>query len=125
MKGNFDVEIAEKHSTTRRATEQMLTENSNVYKQQVDQISSVFADNKKGLGQTQKLLINLGIAIYSGKDSAIDWSITRVLNHGGTADMVKEVIEIAALNGGTLSMSSVRMAYNVLELRKINRKGSH
>jgi len=122
---NYDVEVTEKISDLRRESEKYLLETSPVYKSQVAMIKSVFDEDKKGgLDQTQKLLVNLGIAVYSGKDSAIDWAMTRVLNHGGTDEMIRDVIEIAGLNGGSLSMASVRKAHNVRRHRKIKRPKS-
>ena len=122
---NYDAEIAEKNSEIRRESEKNLLDEFPIYNQQVRLIKSVFSEDTKGaLDQTQRLLVNLGIAIYSGKESAIDWSITRALNHGASAEMIKDVIEVAALNSGSLGMSSIRIAHNILNLRKIKRPKS-
>lgn len=125
LNGNYEADIAEKISTARRDAEKTLLKESYVYRNQIDMIKSIFDEQaKSSLSQTTKLLINLGIGIHSGKESAIDWGITRALNHGATEEMIKEVIEIVGLNSGALGISSVRTAHNVLRLRKIRRPKS-
>lgn len=87
---------SEKIASDRRSVEIELREVLKAYGEQVNTISRVLGEEKlrkNGLTQAQRMVINLGIAITQGSESAIEWSITRALNHEVDESGVKDVIE--------------------------------
>ena len=87
---------SEKIAADRRSVEFELREKLPAYAEQVSTISRVLGKakiRKEGLTQAQRMIVNLGIAITQGSESAIEWSITRALNHEVAESAVEEVIE--------------------------------
>ncbi len=123
---NVEALRAEAISDIRRQTEGALVKNSSVYAAQVKSMSEIYGKGTKkyALDQTQRILIALGMAIYGGSESAVEWTVTRALNHGANEQMIRETIDIALLNGGTFTVSNARFAYNALGLRKRKPRGS-
>jgi alkylhydroperoxidase/carboxymuconolactone decarboxylase family protein YurZ len=105
----------------RRRTEQEFRKTSSVYETLVEQMGEVYGEEqrKDGLNQTQRILIALGMAVHSGSESSIDWTITRALNHGATAQMIRDAIDVALLNGGTFAVANARFALETLKYRLV------
>lgn len=123
---NFDTNRAELIADMRKDMEKALRRSSSIYNTQVKNMEQIYGEEQKNmsLNQLQRILIALGMAVLSGSESSIEWTITRALNHGGDEKMIRETIDIALLNGGTFVVSNARFAYNTLELRKRKPRGS-
>lgn len=126
MKATYNVGLAEQIAGDRRDMEETLVRSSAVYATLVEQMGKVYGgrSNKDGLDQTQRILIALAMAVQNGSESAVEWTITRALNHGAKEQMIKDAIDIALLNGGTFTISNARFAYSSLALRQLSRAGS-
>ena len=126
LKSTYNVGLAEQIADDRRDMEETLVKNSAVYAALVDQMGRVYGarSQKDGLDQTQRILIALAMAVQSGTESAVEWTITRALNHGATEQMVRDAIDVALLNGGTFTISNARFAYSSLALRQVARSRS-
>jgi alkylhydroperoxidase/carboxymuconolactone decarboxylase family protein YurZ len=68
----------------------------------------------QALNDLQRTLISVGQAILFGKDSSIEFTITRAISLGATKEMIEEVIDISLINGGGLAISAARFAHEVL-----------
>jgi alkylhydroperoxidase/carboxymuconolactone decarboxylase family protein YurZ len=103
----------------RRELEDELTKNSPVYADQVKNMSRVYGERGRpdGLDQTQRILIALAMAVHSGTESAIEWTITRALNHGANEAQIRDAMDVALLNGGTFAVSNFRFAQQALQVR--------
>ncbi len=103
---------------TRRAAEEELLAASPVYRNHVEMIREVYGpkQTKGGLTQTERILIALGLAIHSGSESAVDWTLSRARNHGASEQMIRDAIDVALLTGGGLAVANARFAYEVLRI---------
>jgi alkylhydroperoxidase/carboxymuconolactone decarboxylase family protein YurZ len=104
----------------RRDMEVELRRESWLYAQHVENLRAIYGGRSKrsgGLDATTRILIALGNAVLAGSDSAIEFTITRALNHGATEAKIKDTIEVALLNGGGMATSRVRFAFEVLSHR--------
>lgn len=117
---------AEQIADERRAMEPDLVSRSDVYVNFVEQMRRVYGEgqHQEGLNQTHRILIAVGMAVQNGHESAIEWTVTRALNHGASERMVLDAIDVALLNGGTFVTSNARFAYNTLALRWVRPRGS-
>ena len=86
----------------------------------VDQLAKVLGPTHKkgGLDQTQRILVALGMAVQSGSDSAIEWTMTRAMNHGASKEQIIDTLDVALLYGGGLAVAGVRFAYNTMRVRE-------
>jgi alkylhydroperoxidase/carboxymuconolactone decarboxylase family protein YurZ len=100
--------------------EEELRERSPVYRDQVQLMADVFGERHEtdGLDQRQRILIALGMAVQGGPKSAVEWTMTRALNHGASEQMIQETIDIALLTGGTFAVSNARFAYEAMRVRQ-------
>lgn len=122
MNLNYEQKMAEGLSEVRRNVEKELIERSHIYKNFVGMVSDFFGEKnatKDGLDQTHRILIALGVAIATGSESAIEWNITRALNHGATDRMIQDVLDTCLLTGGGMAVAPVRFAYNSFSMRKV------
>jgi alkylhydroperoxidase/carboxymuconolactone decarboxylase family protein YurZ len=118
-KGNHTYdEIAEQAASNRRAMEDVLLKRSTIYPVLVDQMKRVYSDNPSGLSQVHKMLIAVAMAVHSGAESAVEWTITRAVNHGATDEMIRDAVDVALLNGGTFAVSQARLAIAATALRR-------
>ena len=110
----------------RRDLEQELIEASPVYAENVKQMARVYGRSGRpdGLDQTQRILLALGMAVYGGTESSIEWTITRALNHGATEAQIRDAMDVALLNGGTFAVANFRFAHQALKLRGARMRGS-
>jgi alkylhydroperoxidase/carboxymuconolactone decarboxylase family protein YurZ len=101
----------------RRDIESEMRNISPVYAEQVKLMARVYGEkeNEGGLSQIHRILIALGMAVHSGRESSIDWTITRAFNHGATEQMIRETIDVALLNGGTFTVANARFAFRALQ----------
>jgi alkylhydroperoxidase/carboxymuconolactone decarboxylase family protein YurZ len=112
--------IAEQLAEDRRELESILLKRSSVYPVLVDQMKRVYGEDRKdgGLSQTHKILIAVAMAVQSGSKSALEWTITRAVNHGATDEMIRDAVDVALLNGGTFAVSNARFAVAALDVRR-------
>jgi alkylhydroperoxidase/carboxymuconolactone decarboxylase family protein YurZ len=105
----------------RQSMEEVLLKHSSVYPVLVDQMSRIYGEGKTegGLDQVHKILIALAMAVKSGSESAVEWTITRAVNHGATDQMIRDAVDVALLNGGTFTVSNARLAYAASALRRL------
>jgi alkylhydroperoxidase/carboxymuconolactone decarboxylase family protein YurZ len=103
---------------TRRKFEKELLDASPVYRNHVDMIRRVYGQEqvKGGLTQTERILIAFGLAIHSGTESSVDWTLSRARNHGATEQMIREAIDVALLTGGGLAVANARFAFGLLRI---------
>src|SRR5215208_6142125 len=111
---------------TRRAMEDQLRKRSEVYDEMVERMRKVYGDEKKddGLDQTNRILIALAMAVGSGTQSAVEWTMTRALNHGASEQMILDAIDVALTNRGTFAVANARFAYEALNVRTIDTRHS-
>jgi alkylhydroperoxidase/carboxymuconolactone decarboxylase family protein YurZ len=104
----------------RQSMEDVLLKHSSVYPVLVEQMSRIYGEGKTegGLDQVHKILIALAMAVKSGSESAVEWTITRAVNHGATDQMIRDAIDVALLNGGTFTVSNARLAFSASTLRR-------
>lgn len=123
---NSAMRVAEQIADTRRDMEARLVKSSAVYSALVDQMGRVYGKegSKSGLDQKTRILIALAMAVQSGSESAVEWTMTRALNHGATDQMIRDAIDVALLNGGTFTIANARFGYSALELRTRNPRKS-
>jgi alkylhydroperoxidase/carboxymuconolactone decarboxylase family protein YurZ len=107
------------HNDVRRGMEDELRKHSDVYAEMVDRMGAIYGKGEKpdGLGQTERILIALGMAVGSGSPSAVEWTITRALNHGASEQKIRDAIDVALTNHGTFSVANARFAYEALGVR--------
>jgi alkylhydroperoxidase/carboxymuconolactone decarboxylase family protein YurZ len=105
----------------RRTMEDELLKDSEVYRTLVEGMIATYGEDQHGaLDQTQKILIALGMAVHGGGESQVEWCVTRALNHGASEAAVREVVDIALLNGGTFAVANARFAYQALDVRRVS-----
>src|SRR5262245_11018415 len=97
----------------RRSVEGDMRRHYPVYAEQVRQMQRIYCGGG-ALNQIQRILIACGMSLLSGEESSIEWCISRALNHGGTVPMLREVIDVALLNGGTFVVPKARFAHEYL-----------
>jgi alkylhydroperoxidase/carboxymuconolactone decarboxylase family protein YurZ len=114
-------EIANRISDERRSMEEILLKHSSVYPVLVQQMEKVYGDEKKkdGLDQVHKMLIAVAMAVQTGSESSVEWTITRAVNHGASDQMIRDAVDVALLNGGTFSVANARFAYAATSLRRV------
>lgn len=112
-------EVIDQIPDERRDLEQELTKTSPVYADQARQMARVYGERGRpdGLDQIQRILIALAMAVQSGNKSAIEWTVTRALNHGATEAQIRDAMDVALLNGGTFAVANFRFAHQALRLR--------
>lgn len=103
----------------RRSAELDLRKRSAVYAAYVDLMGTVYGEQarKNGLDQKDRMLIALAMAVGNGKKTAVEWTVSRALNHGASKQMIEDAIEVALLNSGTFAVSNARFAHEVLDYR--------
>jgi alkylhydroperoxidase/carboxymuconolactone decarboxylase family protein YurZ len=112
-------EIAEQEATNRRSMEDVLLKHSTLYPVLVEQMKRVYSDSPNGgLKQAYKMLIAVAMAVHSGSESAVEWTITRAVNHGASDEMIRDAVDVALLNGGTFAVSQARLAIATTALRR-------
>jgi alkylhydroperoxidase/carboxymuconolactone decarboxylase family protein YurZ len=113
-------QLAERIAEERRGMEKLLLDHSSVYKVLVEQMGRVYGEEHKkdGLSQVHKMLIAVAMAVQSGSESAVEWTITRAVNHGASDQMIRDAVDVALLNGGTFTVSNARFAYGATALRR-------
>jgi alkylhydroperoxidase/carboxymuconolactone decarboxylase family protein YurZ len=116
---NPDIVRALDYATSRREMEATLLENSPIYTHQVKMMRDVYgkSSNSAGMTQRERILLGIGMAVYAGPESAIEWTVTRAVNHGAGSEAIRDAIDVALLNGGTFATARARFAYNALALR--------
>ncbi len=104
----------------RRELEDELTKNSPVYADLVRNMSRTYGERGRpdGLDQTQRILIALAMAVHSGTESSIEWTVTRALNHGANEAQIRDALDVALLNGGTFAVANFRFALQTLQVRR-------
>jgi alkylhydroperoxidase/carboxymuconolactone decarboxylase family protein YurZ len=124
--GYDDGVVAEQIADTRRDMEERLVKSSAVYSALVDQMGKVYGKSAKkdGLDQKTRILIGLAMAVQNGSQSAVEWTMTRAINHGASDQMIRDAIDVALLNGGTFTISNARFGYSSLALRRRRPRGS-
>ena len=110
----------------RRAAEDDLLAKSPIYARMVEQMSETYGERKQsdGLDQTTRILLALGMAVHSGSNSSVEWTITRALNHGASEEQIRDTIDVALLNGGTFAVANARFAFTAMETRLRKPRGS-
>ena len=112
-------EIAEQAATNRRSMEDVLLKHSTLYPVLVEQMKRVYSDSPNGgLKQVYKMLIAVAMAVHGGTESAVEWTITRAVNHGASDEMIRDAVDVALLNGGTFAVSQARLAIAATALRR-------
>jgi alkylhydroperoxidase/carboxymuconolactone decarboxylase family protein YurZ len=104
----------------RRDLEFELREQLPSYQEHTNLISKTLGEaplRSKGLNQTNRILVALGIVLNGSSQSAIEFAITRAVNHGANEEMIKDVLDVAMLTGGGHVVSNVRFAYEALKFR--------
>jgi alkylhydroperoxidase/carboxymuconolactone decarboxylase family protein YurZ len=106
-------------SDARRDSEEQLINESPVYANMVTEMSRIYGEQGRpnGLNQTHRILLALAMAVHSGSYSAIEWCMTRALNHGANHDQIRDAMDVALLNGGTFTVANFRFANEALGLR--------
>jgi len=125
-KNEFET-TAETIAEQRRNMEDVLLKRSSVYPVLVEQMRRVYGPQKSkdgGLDQVHKMLIAVAMAVQTGKESAVEWAITRAVNHGATDTMIRDAVDVALLNGGTFTVSNARFAYAAVDIRRRITRGS-
>lgn len=119
-------EQIEEIANVRVQMEKGLREESKVYAEQVRLMREVYGpgQQKGGLDQIHRIMIAVGMAVLAGSESAVEWTITRALNHGATEQMIRDAVDVALLNGGTFAVSNARFAYEALRVRQLRASGS-
>jgi len=119
---NADQNRAQTYQVVRRDMESTMLSNSEVYADQVRWMEKIYGDTEPGaeLDQLTRILIAFGMAMVSGAESSVEWTITRALNHGATEKMLSEAIDVALLNGGTFAVQRARFAMNTIALRRVS-----
>lgn len=110
-------------AANRRALEFELRDQLPSYQEHTDLISRTLGEaplRSKGLNQTNRILVALGIVLNGSSQSAIEYAITRAVNHGATEDMILDVLDVAILTGGGHVVSNVRFAYEALKFRVVS-----
>jgi alkylhydroperoxidase/carboxymuconolactone decarboxylase family protein YurZ len=109
----------------RRDMEQELRGGSRIYTRMVQEMAEIYGEGELGgLDQQQRILIALGMAVHGGAKSAVEWTITRALNHGVSEEAIRGTIDIALLNGGTFAVSNARFGYETLLVRASHARGT-
>ncbi|HLJ14267.1 MAG TPA: carboxymuconolactone decarboxylase family protein [Bryobacteraceae bacterium] len=123
--GSFQ-DTTEQIADDRRDMETILLKNSSVYPVLVEQMKKVYGATKTdgGLDQVHKMLIGVAMAVQSGTESAVEWTITRALNHGATDQMIRDAVDVALLNGGTFTVSNARFAHAAIDVRQRVARGT-
>ncbi len=106
----------------RRALEFELREQLPSYQEHTNLISKNLGEDplrKGGLNQTNRILVALGIVLNGSSESAIEFAVTRAVNHGATEEMIMDVLDVAILTGGGHVISNVRFAYEALKFRVV------
>lgn len=103
----------------RREFEAELIDRSPVYAELVKHMSRVYGERQKsdGLDQTQRVLIAVAMAVHSGSKSAVEWTVTRAVNHGASEAQIRDAMDVALLNGGTFAVSNFRFGHEALQVR--------
>jgi alkylhydroperoxidase/carboxymuconolactone decarboxylase family protein YurZ len=115
------IESVNSINDTRRDMEDELRDRSEVYRTLVEGMAEIYGEGEGGaLDQTQRILVALGMALMSGGQSQVEWTVTRALNHGASPEAVREVADIALLNGGTFAIANARFAYQALHVRQVS-----
>jgi alkylhydroperoxidase/carboxymuconolactone decarboxylase family protein YurZ len=110
----------------RRDLEGELVEQSPVYADFVKQMGRVYGQGGRpgGLDQTQRILMALAMAVHSGSQSSIEWTMTRALNHGASEAQIRDAMDVALLNGGTFAVANFRFAHEAFATRTVDARGS-
>jgi alkylhydroperoxidase/carboxymuconolactone decarboxylase family protein YurZ len=121
------IERANRINDTRRALEDELRSKSSVYSEMVERMSQVYGEERKddGLDQTDRILIGVAMAVGSGSESAVEWTVTRAVNHGASEQQIRDAVDVALTNRGTFAVSNARFAYEALAARLKDARGSH
>jgi alkylhydroperoxidase/carboxymuconolactone decarboxylase family protein YurZ len=110
---------SERMADERRDMEETLLKHSSVYPVLVEQMAKVYGEHKsEGLDQVHRILIAVAMAVQSGQQSAVEWTITRAINHGATDQMIRDAVDVALLNGGTFAVSNARLAHGAMQVRR-------
>jgi len=119
---NVEQRRAEEIALLRREMEGHLLKSSPVYAEQIKLTPTLYGKNHLrhgGLNQRDRILLAVGMAVHSGAESNIEWTITRAVNHGISDAEVQDAIDVALFNGGSFTVPRARFAYNTLALRKM------
>jgi alkylhydroperoxidase/carboxymuconolactone decarboxylase family protein YurZ len=113
------IERANIINDTRRALEDELRSQSPVYSEMVERMARVYGEERKddGLDQRERILIGLAMAVGSGTESAVEWTVTRAFNHGASEQQIRDAIDVALTNRGTFAVSNARFAYEAMAAR--------
>jgi alkylhydroperoxidase/carboxymuconolactone decarboxylase family protein YurZ len=124
--GGTGVGIVNAINDSRRALESELIDQSPVYAEFVKQMGRVYGERGRpdGLDQTQRVLMALAMAVHSGSQSAIEWTVTRAINHGASEAQIRDTMDVALLNGGTFTVSNFRFAHEALGVRMTDARRS-
>jgi alkylhydroperoxidase/carboxymuconolactone decarboxylase family protein YurZ len=126
MTNPIGAELVNAVNDNRRALEDELIEQSPVYADFVKQMGRVYGERGRpdGLDQTQRVLIALAMAVHSGSQSSIEWTMTRAINHGASEAQIRDAMDVALLNGGTFTVANFRFAHEAFRVRMVDRRGS-
>ena len=113
------IERANLINDTRRALEDELRSRSPVYSEMVERMAQVYGEERKddGLDQRERILIGVAMAVGSGSESAVEWTVTRALNHGASEQQIRDAIDVALTNRGTFAVANARFAYEAVAAR--------
>jgi alkylhydroperoxidase/carboxymuconolactone decarboxylase family protein YurZ len=124
--GRSSVGLINDINDRRREMEDDLTRLSPIYADLVKNMSRVYGERGRpnGLDQTQRVLVALAMAVHSGSPSAVEWTVTRAVNHGANEDQIRDAMDVALLNGGTFAVANFRFAEEALRTRLEDRRPS-
>jgi alkylhydroperoxidase/carboxymuconolactone decarboxylase family protein YurZ len=113
------IERANLINESRRESEDELVSQSSVYAEMVDRMAAVYGEETKpdGLDQGHRILIAVAMAVGSGSESAVEWTVTRAVNHGASEQQIRDAVDIALTNRGTFAVANARFAYEALRAR--------